>query len=121
VPCLCELYPGICLTTEGKARINLSQDSRRDSKNTHCQDTHTLQNICLVLLFFRPPHSFSFASTTSLSLINFCFFVTFLLRGGNLDSSGIRLRAGRLTNRGYLPLQGQRFSDTYGVLGCDAV
>jgi hypothetical protein len=26
---LCELYPGTCLTTEGKARINLSQGIRR--------------------------------------------------------------------------------------------
>jgi len=26
---LCELYPSICLTTEEKARKNLSQDSRR--------------------------------------------------------------------------------------------
>jgi hypothetical protein len=30
VPSLCELYPGICLTTEQKARKNLSQGSRRD-------------------------------------------------------------------------------------------
>jgi hypothetical protein len=30
VPSLCELYPGIFLTTEGKARKNLSQGSRRD-------------------------------------------------------------------------------------------
>jgi hypothetical protein len=30
VPSLCEFYPGICLTTEGKARKNLSQGSRRD-------------------------------------------------------------------------------------------
>ena len=29
VPRFCELYPGICLTTEEKARKNLSQDSRR--------------------------------------------------------------------------------------------
>ena len=29
VPRLCELYPGICLTTEEKARKNLSQGSRR--------------------------------------------------------------------------------------------
>jgi len=28
VPRLCELYPGICLTTEEKARKNLSQGSR---------------------------------------------------------------------------------------------
>jgi hypothetical protein len=51
---LCELYPGICLTTEGKARENLSQGSRRDSKYTHIIKTptqykthpytHTLQN-----------------------------------------------------------------------------
>jgi hypothetical protein len=27
VPCLGELYPGICLTTEEKARKNLSQGS----------------------------------------------------------------------------------------------
>jgi hypothetical protein len=44
VPSLCELYPGLCLTTAEKARKNLSQGSRRDSKNTHYQDTHTLQN-----------------------------------------------------------------------------
>jgi hypothetical protein len=29
MPRLCELYPGICLTTEGKARENFSQGSRR--------------------------------------------------------------------------------------------
>jgi hypothetical protein len=27
VPSLCELYPGICLTTDEKARKNLSQGS----------------------------------------------------------------------------------------------
>jgi hypothetical protein len=44
VPSLCEFYPGICLTTEGKARKNLSQGSRSDSQHTHNRDTHTLQN-----------------------------------------------------------------------------
>ena len=29
MPRLCELYPGICLTTEEKARKNISQGSRR--------------------------------------------------------------------------------------------
>jgi len=29
VPRLCEVYPGICLTTEEKARKNRSQGSRR--------------------------------------------------------------------------------------------
>jgi len=28
-PCLCELYPGICLTTEERARKTLCQGSRR--------------------------------------------------------------------------------------------
>jgi hypothetical protein len=28
VPCLCEFYPGICLTTEEKARKNLSQGKK---------------------------------------------------------------------------------------------
>jgi len=28
-PCLCELYPGICLTTEEKARKNFGQGCRR--------------------------------------------------------------------------------------------
>ena len=31
VPRLCETYPGICLTTEEKARKNLSQGTRRMS------------------------------------------------------------------------------------------
>jgi hypothetical protein len=38
VPRLCELYPGICLTTEEKARINLSQGSRRVTAGT--METH---------------------------------------------------------------------------------
>ena len=29
VPRLCDVYPGICFTTEEKARKNLSQGSRR--------------------------------------------------------------------------------------------
>jgi hypothetical protein len=29
VPCVFELYPGICLTTEEKAQKNLSQGSQR--------------------------------------------------------------------------------------------
>ena len=34
VPRLCEFYPDICLTTEEKARKNLSQGSRRVSVGT---------------------------------------------------------------------------------------
>ena len=60
---LCEFYPGICLTTEEKARKNLSQGKTLQNpqkhthyktlKNTHItkpskthkvQNTHTLQN-----------------------------------------------------------------------------
>ena len=43
VPRLCELYPGICLTTEEKARKNLSQGSRRTywKKKRKKKKTHT--------------------------------------------------------------------------------
>ena len=54
VPRLCKFYPGICLTTEEKARKNLSQGSRRVlvyilPKHTHITEpihthTHKLQN-----------------------------------------------------------------------------
>ena len=53
VPCLCEFYPSICLTTEEKARKNLSQGKetsvtlRKTSvrvQYTYYQNTHTLQN-----------------------------------------------------------------------------
>jgi len=54
-PLLCEFYPGICLTTEEKARKNLSQCKRNLSrctvyilpKHPHIKkptQTHTLQN-----------------------------------------------------------------------------
>ena len=54
VPRLCEFYPGICLTTEGKAGKNLSQckeTSVRVRKTSvkvqyaYYQNTHTLQNL----------------------------------------------------------------------------
>jgi hypothetical protein len=44
VPRLCELYPGICLTTEGKTRKNLSQGSRRVPVGT-MKTEYTEQNI----------------------------------------------------------------------------
>jgi len=34
VPRLCEFYPGICLTTEEKARKNLSQGKKNLSQST---------------------------------------------------------------------------------------
>jgi len=45
-PCsrLCELYPGICLTAEGKARENLSQGSRRVAVG-RMRTEYTEQNI----------------------------------------------------------------------------
>ena len=43
VPRLCELYPGICLTTEEKARENLSQGSRRVPVGT-METEYTEQN-----------------------------------------------------------------------------
>ena len=44
VPNLCELYPGICLTTAEKARRNLSQDSRRVPAGQELEESVT----CLV-------------------------------------------------------------------------
>ena len=47
VPRLCELYPGICLTTEEKARKNLSQGSRRvpvGTMKTECTEQNKRNN-----------------------------------------------------------------------------
>jgi hypothetical protein len=44
MPCLCELYPGICLTTEEKVQKNLSQGSRRVPVGK-MKTEHTEQNI----------------------------------------------------------------------------
>jgi len=44
VPRLCELYPGICLTTEETARKDLSQDSRRVAAGT-LKTEYTEQNV----------------------------------------------------------------------------
>jgi hypothetical protein len=44
VPCLCQLYPGICLTTEEKAWKNLSQGSRSVPDGT-MKTEYTEQNI----------------------------------------------------------------------------
>jgi hypothetical protein len=43
VPRLCELYPGICFSTEKKARKNFSQDSRRVPVGTLKVLNHTLR------------------------------------------------------------------------------
>jgi len=46
VPRLCEFYPGICLTTEEKARKTLSQGKKNlRVQYTYYQNTHTLQNL----------------------------------------------------------------------------
>ena len=44
MPRLCELYPGICLTTEEKAQKKLRQGSRRVPVGT-MQTEYTEQNI----------------------------------------------------------------------------
>jgi len=48
VPRLCKFYPGICLTTEEKARKNLSQVKKSLSQSTVYilpKNTHTLQHL----------------------------------------------------------------------------
>jgi hypothetical protein len=42
MPCLCEIYPGICLTTEEKAWRNLIQGSRRMPADTMKICKHTI-------------------------------------------------------------------------------
>jgi len=43
VPRLCELYPGICLTAEEKARKTLSQGTRRVPAGTMTIRKHTIR------------------------------------------------------------------------------
>jgi hypothetical protein len=43
VPRLCELYPGICLTTEEKAWKNLSQSNRRMPAGMRKIHNHTIR------------------------------------------------------------------------------
>ena len=43
LPNLCGLYPGICLTTDEKARKNLSQGSRRVPAGTMKIHKHTIR------------------------------------------------------------------------------
>jgi len=47
VPCLCEFYSGICLTTEEKARKNLSQGQENPSqvKNNLSQVKNNLSQV----------------------------------------------------------------------------
>jgi len=46
VPRHCEFYPGICLTTEEKARKNLSQGKKNlRVQYTYYKNTHALQNL----------------------------------------------------------------------------
>jgi hypothetical protein len=51
VPSLCEFYPGICLTTEEKARKNLSQDSRR-IQSVHITKTPTHYKTYTPMFFY---------------------------------------------------------------------
>jgi hypothetical protein len=56
VPSLCELYLGICLTTEEKARKTLSQGSRREPAGTMKIHNHTIR-IQIVLSYPEPLQS----------------------------------------------------------------
>jgi len=62
VPRLCEFYPGICLTTEEKARKNLSQSKKNLSQvkknlsqSTYYQNTHTLTHTHTLQNNIKPP------------------------------------------------------------------
>ena len=51
VPRICEFYPGICLTTEEKARKNLSQDRKTSVRAK--KKPHFLYNINLLVIVKR--------------------------------------------------------------------
>jgi hypothetical protein len=53
LPRLCEVYPGICLTTEEKARKNFSQDSRRMPVGTMKTEytEQSIQTIRMAMMF----------------------------------------------------------------------
>jgi hypothetical protein len=56
MPCLCEFYPGICLTTEEKAQKNLSQGKKNLSqgKKNPSQGTKTLSQSTVYILPKHP-------------------------------------------------------------------
>ena len=85
---LCELYPGICLTTEEKARKNLCQGSRRMPFGT-MKTEYTEQSIKI----YRPDHRIcrtehnndedaSFLEyddvPSEIGRLSFCHFTTFV-------------------------------------------
>ena len=53
---LCEFYPGICLTTEEKAQINLSQDKRnfsQDKKNLSEVKKNLSQSTVYIYIYIK--------------------------------------------------------------------
>jgi len=66
VPHLCELYPGICLTTEEKAWINLSQGSQK----SRCQWPCILQCWSATTHLLRLQVQFSRGMDVCLSLVS---------------------------------------------------
>jgi hypothetical protein len=59
VPSLCELYPGICLTTEEKARKNLSQGKKNLSQSTEKPQSKYI----VYILSDTPTHYKTFTNT----------------------------------------------------------
>jgi hypothetical protein len=69
VPRVCELYPGICLTTEEKVRKNLSQGSRRMPVGTTKKNlaagvlwSMNTQALCCFVHFLGPCQTFKVCS-----------------------------------------------------------
>jgi hypothetical protein len=71
VPRLCEFYPGICLTTEGKARKNLSQ-----GKKNRTQVKKNLSQSTVYILPKTPAHYKTLTNThiNALVHIRYCLF-----------------------------------------------
>jgi hypothetical protein len=76
VPRLCEVYPGICLTTEEKARKNLSQGSRRMQLEVNCASQMLILLCRLSVACYFPTFCLSL-SVTSLRSVYRCLYLLF--------------------------------------------
>jgi hypothetical protein len=69
VPSLCELYPGICLTTEEKAQKNLSQSKKNHSqvKKNLSQSTEKPQSKYIVYMLSNTPTHYKTLTNTHIT------------------------------------------------------
>jgi len=121
VPRLCEFYPGICLTTEEKARKNLSQVKKNPSHsavyilpktpthynaltNTHITKpthTHTLQNNIKPPQYKLKRNAYRKSKSTLFLMLLIHRYNTPILTGPSLHFPALQLTSLRFTNHEY--------------------